>query len=104
MINALDHNIFLFEVDATEMCPNVNTEKGLAVLTLTSDNLTFKVEPNWPRRYIVTAIKFLLRFNVFQFRDTNYRQKRKSNVNSFHIHLRNFNIHYNGNVSTTAKM
>ena len=66
-LNKLDDNIFLFTADSTAMHPNINIEEGLKVLTLALDNLIFKVQPNWPRREIINAIKLLLRFNVFQF-------------------------------------
>ena len=71
-LNELDNNVFLSAADATSMCPNINTEEGLAFLTIVLDNLMFKVEPNWPRTEIINATKLLLRFNVFQFRGTYY--------------------------------
>ena len=57
------------------MYPNINAEEGLTFLTLASNNLIFKVQPNWPRREIISAMQLSLRFNVFQFGDTYYRQK-----------------------------
>ena len=64
-LNELDENAFLFAVDATAMHPNSNPEEKLMFLKLELYNLTFKVEPSWPSRGIINAIKVLLRFNAF---------------------------------------
>ena len=64
-LNTLDDNIFLFTAYSAVIHPNINIEEGLKVLTLALDNLIFKVQPNWPRREIITAMQLLLRFNEF---------------------------------------
>ena len=45
-LNELDDNLFLFTEDAKEMFPKINTEEGLAFLTISLDILIFKVESN----------------------------------------------------------
>ena len=46
VLNELDDNLFLFTEDAKEMFPKINTEEGLAFLTISLDILIFKVESN----------------------------------------------------------
>ena len=81
-LDELDDSMFLFAVDATSMCTNINTEKGLIFLTISLDNLIFKAESSWPRTEIINAIKLLLQFNVFQFVDAYYRQKEGGEMGS----------------------
>ena len=64
------------------MCPNTNKEEGLTFLTIALDNLIFRVDSRWPRKEIINDIKLLLRFNVFQFGDTCYRQKEGGEMGS----------------------
>ena len=96
VLDELDDDIFGFATDATSMSPNINTEERLIYLTIVIDNLIFKVEPKWLRTEIINAIKFLLRFNVFQFSDTYHRKKRMKQCG---VHL-----HAYGKILTFATM
>ena len=78
----LDDNTLLFTVDAAAMCPNINTEEGLMFLTISLDNLIFKVDSSWPRKEIINTTKMFLRFNVYQFGNTCYRQKEGGEIAS----------------------
>ena len=60
----------------------MNTEKGLMLLTMSLDNLICKVDPNWPRKEIINAIKLLLWFNAFQIGDVCCRQKEGEEMGS----------------------
>ena len=45
-LNELDRNMFTLAADDIAMHPHINTEEGLTFLTLSLDELMFKVEPN----------------------------------------------------------
>ena len=78
----LDDNVFLFTADTTAIYPNINIEERLTFLTLSLENLIFKVGLNGHRKEIINTMKLLLIFNVFQFRETYYRQKEGGEMGS----------------------
>ena len=56
------------------MCHNIKTEEGLAFLILALDTFLFKVQPNWPRRQLLLAIRLILKCIFFQFDDTYFKR------------------------------
>ena len=67
-------DIFVTNCDAETINPNVNTEEGLAFAIAALDSSALKVKPRWPRKQLLLEIRLLLKFNVFQFDDTYFRQ------------------------------
>ena len=51
-----------FTADTVSMSPNVSTEERFNFFKLALDNLTLKVNPDWPRKEIITEI---LLYNFF---------------------------------------
>ena len=101
--NEIDKNMFIFTSDDTEMCSDVNTEERLTFLTIALDNLIFKVNPNGPRKEIITALKLLVRFN-FSNLEIPAEEKRKEERwgGSFHMPMGNINILYHGHTSAVS--
>ena len=62
-------DIFVTTCDTEAMHPNVNADEGLAFIMAALDQFILKVKPIWPRKKFLSAIRLLLKCNMFQFED-----------------------------------
>ena len=66
-------DIFVINYDEEAMYPNISTDEGLSFAMAALDSFLFKVTPIWTKRYLLLAIRLMLKCNVFQFDDAYFR-------------------------------
>ena len=65
------------------MCPNIDTEEGVAATILSFEHSIFKHDiGNTPIPQLLRALRLMMKHNVFKFGDTCYRQMNGAAIGS----------------------
>jgi len=68
-------NEFLFTADAIAIYPNIDTEEGTIVIILSFKLNIMKYNVDLYMKPLLRALCVMMKYNVFKFSDTYYRQK-----------------------------
>ena len=67
-LGGIKYNEYLVSPDAKSMCPNIDTEEGIAAMLLSFDlNIVNFNTDSMPIKQLMRALRLLMKCNVFKF-------------------------------------